>query len=223
LLISKTKSTLKKRSLLLLRSLLKVKIPDMAVNRLKRRSWSRRSRTSQVLRWSKAVSKLRDKSNLEEDSKTMPKVAVEAEVAVEVAEVADVEATVPATLPMETESKKEKDAQELRENRVVDPVVDVEEVVAEAKKVVKVVKTALLVEDAEKELKDLLTLEKKARENHLQERPEKVLILTIADQELDVEREINKSLEVAVANGEMPNKTSPKVKVMPKRLKVKPK
>lgn len=222
MLISKTKSTLKKRSLLLLRSLLKVKIPDMAVNRLKRRSWSRRSRTSQVLRWSKAVSKLRDNKSKREDSKKIPKVAVEAEVVVEVAEVVDVEATVPATLLMETKSKKE--APDLKENRAIDPpVVDVEEVVVEAKKVVKVVKTALLVEDAEKELKDLLTLEKKARENHLKERPEKVLILTIADQELDVEREINKSLEVAVANGEMPNKTSKKVKVMPKRLKVKPK
>lgn len=189
-------------------------MPDMAVN-LKRRSWSRRSRTSQILRWSKAVSKLRDKGNLEEDSKIMPKITVEAEVAVEVA---DVETTVPATLPMETESKKEKEGQELKE-MAIDPVVDVEEVVAEAKKVVK---TALLAEDAEMVI-DQLTLEKKARENHLQESPEKVPILLIANQELDVEREINKSLEVAVANGEMPNKTSPKLKVMPKRLKVKPK
>jgi hypothetical protein len=223
LLISKTKSTLKKTPLLLLRSLLLVKIPDMAVRQLKRRSWSRRSRTSQVLRWSKAVSKLRDNKSKREDSKKIPKVAVEAEVVVEVAEVVDVEATVPATLLMETKSKKE--APDLKENRAIDPpVVDVEEVVVEAKKVVKVVKTApTLVEDAEKELTevtDLLTLEKMARENHMQERPEKVPILLIANQELDVEREINKSLEVAVVNGEMPNKTSPKVKVMPKRLKV---
>jgi hypothetical protein len=65
---------------------------------------------------------------------------------------------------------------------------------------------------------------RKVRESHSEESPEKVPILSIANQELDVERETNKSLEVAVDNGVMLSKIRPKVlKVLkvkkPKRLK----
>lgn len=53
-------------------------------------------------------------------------------------------------------------------------------------------------------------LARKVRENHSKESQEKVLILTIADQEPAVERETNKSLEVAVDNGVIQSKTRTK-------------
>lgn len=51
------------------------------------------------------------------------------------------------------------------------------------------------------------------RDNLSKESPEKMPTLTIADQEPDVAREINKNPEVAVDNGETQSKTSPKLKV----------
>lgn len=53
-------------------------------------------------------------------------------------------------------------------------------------------------------------LARKVREDHSQESQEKVPILTIADQEPAVERETNKSLEVAVDNGVIQSKTRTK-------------
>lgn len=53
-------------------------------------------------------------------------------------------------------------------------------------------------------------LARKVRENHSKESQEKVPILTIADQEPAVERETNKSLEVAVVNGVIQSKTRTK-------------
>jgi len=144
--------------------------------------WLRRSRTQ--LKWPREVSKLKAKKIPEEDSRT-----TKLEEAVEIAE-AEAEVDL-ATLPMATERN---NAQELKvEKEEAELAVEEEETVPLAKKG-----------------KRLQILARKVRENHSKESQEKVPILTIADQEPAVERETNKSLEVAVDNGVIQSKTRTK-------------
>lgn len=201
---SKVKLTLEKTSFKFRPSHPLARTPDMAVSKPKRKLSSRRSRTSPHPLWSKVVSKLKAKSP-REVSKPTRNPEEEAVVVVEVAEAVAEEVDL-ATLPTVT-----------KKNNAPEPKVEKEEVEKE-EVVAEEVTTVPLV------LKVKIKLQipaRKVRESHSEESPEKVPTLTIADQELDVERETNKSLEVAVDNGVMPSKISPKVlKVKkPKRFK----
>lgn len=203
---SKVKLTLEKTSLKFRPSHPLARTPDMAVNRPKRKLWSRRSRTSPHPLWSKVVSKLKAKSPREVSSPTRNP-EEEAVVVVELVEAVVEEVDLATLLTV----KRKNIAQE---PKVEKEEVEKEEVVAEE------VTTVPLVLKVKVRIK-LQIPARKVRESHSEESPEKMPTLSIANQELDVERETNKSLEVAVDNGVMPSKISPKVlKVKkPKRLK----
>lgn len=83
---------------------------------------------------------------------------------------------------------------------------EAEEVAAEE------VTTALLAKKEKERIRSKIPA-RPVRDNLSEESPEKMPTLTIADQEPDVAREINKNPEVAVDNGETQSKTSPKLKV----------
>lgn len=171
----------------------KARTPDTDVNRPKRKLWSRRSRTSLHPPWSKVASKLKAKSPREDSRKVRTEVVVVVVEAV-AAEVAEVDLATLLTV-----TRKKEVAQEPKVEKE-----EAEEVAAEE------VTTALL---AEKERIRSKIPARPVRDNLSEESPEKMPTLTIADQEPDVAREINKNPEVAVDNGETQSKTSPKLKV----------
>jgi len=147
-----------------------------------------------------------------------------AEVAVEVvvdnvAKVA-VEEVALHMLPMVKTVIREKDALELKVAKKEEVAADVV-VLAEVVKMVMhpdVEVTAEVLRDKSTKMENKSKCKRKDKPS--EESPEKVPTLMTASQELAVERETNRSLVVAVDNGEMPNKTSPLKKVR-KRPKVK--
>lgn len=151
-----------------------------------------------------------------------------AEVAVEVvvdnvAKVA-VEEVALHMLPMAKTVIREKDALELKVAKKEEVAADVV-VLAEVVKMVmhpdvEVTAEVLRDKSTKMENKSKSKAKCKRKDKPSEESPEKVPTLTTASQELAVERETNRSLVVAVDNGEMPNKTSPLKKVR-KRPKVK--
>jgi hypothetical protein len=192
------------------------------VNPLRKRSLLRPSQSVKP-RWSKAVSKLRDNPNKEVVSKQAEAAVVDAVVVVEIAE----EEVALHSLPMVTKENREKDAQEpkvVKEEVETEAAVEVVEEAEEAKKAEKPEKVSPDVVDKEEAVRDTLTpmvrvpksnVPKEVdKEKDTKVSPEKKPTLSTANQELDVEREINKNPEVAVDNGETQSKTSPKVKLL---------
>lgn len=193
------------------------------MNPLRKRSLLRPSQSVKP-RWSKAVSKLRDNPNKEVVSK-------QAEAAVVDAVVVEEEVALHS-LPTVIKENREKDAQEpkvVKEEVETEAAVEVVEEAEEAKKAEKPEKVSPDVVDKEEAVRDTLTpmvrvpksnVPKEVdKEKDTRVSPEKKPTLTTANQELDVEREINKNPEVAVDNGETQSKTSPKVKLKKSPLK----
>lgn len=188
--------TLEKTSLKFRPSHPLARTPDMAVNRPKRKLWSRRSRTSLHPQWSKVASKLKAKSPREDSRKVRTPEVVVVVVEAVAAEVAEVDLATLLTV-----TRKKEVAQEPKVEKE-----EAEEVAAEE------VTTALLAKKEKERIRSKIPA-RPVRDNLSEESPEKMPTLTIADQEPDVAREINKNPEVAVDNGETQSKTSPKLKV----------
>jgi hypothetical protein len=213
-------------SLRTIRNLVKTWVTDVNLSRLKRRSLSSPSPSAKQ-RWLKAVSKSKDNPKHVEVSVNTEAAEVAVEVVEDAAATAVVEEAALHSLPMATKENREKDAQEPKMAKEV--AADVVAVAEVAKMVmhpdVEVTAEVLRDKSTKMESKSKSKVKSKRKDKPSEESPEKVPTLMTASQELAVEREINRSLVVAVDNGEMPSKTSPlkKVRKRPKRSKVKKK